>query len=213
MATMPSDSATKIDRTKITPFLLRIYCRSGSHHRLEDYDYNRVPASDEFQIYTWKDATLNELLALIKAVFPESNRPNARTSFRLIYQDRINGKHQERDLGILSNSRPSPDDQKTLEALRFVTGDILDVAVFTKTIPPGRAGPAATSAAYLSSTRQPRMQRTERDSWNARDRERELGRGRNGIGNQWRRDREHDRDRVPGREREWDRRRERERYR
>ena len=40
-----------IDRTRTCPFLLRVYCSQGGHHRAQEYEKNR-PAG-ELQVHTW----------------------------------------------------------------------------------------------------------------------------------------------------------------
>ncbi|KAL1916784.1 uncharacterized protein VTP21DRAFT_5488 [Calcarisporiella thermophila] len=120
----------KIDRTKITPFLLCIFFRIGSHHRIEDFDSMRLPASDELRIYTWKDATLEEILGLVRNILPEMNRPGITLSFLHVYQDHVTGRHTARNLAQFSAENRHPEEgKKTLGDLKFLAGDYLDIAL------------------------------------------------------------------------------------
>lgn len=41
------------------PLLLRVFCSTGRHHSANEFGHGNVP-SNELQIYTWQDATLQE---------------------------------------------------------------------------------------------------------------------------------------------------------
>ncbi|OZJ03363.1 hypothetical protein BZG36_02981 [Bifiguratus adelaidae] len=127
----------KVDREKTCPFLLRIFWKEGGHHRLDEFEANRTPTTDELQIYTWRDATLSELSSLIQQIVPTASRPNARLSFRLIFYDNNRNRHIYKDLGMVMNSKTTAESSKTLEDARFVTGDYIDVNVFTSDRPQG----------------------------------------------------------------------------
>lgn len=79
-------------------------------------------------IYTWRDATLRELADLIAEVNVECRRRDARFSFQLVWTD-LRGRPVFKPLGSVTNSRPSRDDGRTLEEVRFVQGDFIDVAI------------------------------------------------------------------------------------
>ncbi|GAB5359172.1 hypothetical protein AAMO2058_000522000 [Amorphochlora amoebiformis] len=122
----------RVDRQKICPLLLRVFCKLGEHHHAEDFkDLNKEPTEDEFQIYTWKDATLGELTSLIKGVRKAARRRTARLSFAFVYPDR-SGKKVVRVVGQTFATRRSDDGHKSLADLHFETGDYLDVAIFLK---------------------------------------------------------------------------------
>lgn len=135
----------KVDRSKTCPMYVRMFCRVNGHHRyfqkvllkylpclvscrLEEFSRDRQPLDDELIIYTWKDATLKELSDLIKEVHADSRRKEAKFSFMLLYQD-LRGDFRSKPLGTVANSRPSKDDLLTLEELRFVQGDFIDVSI------------------------------------------------------------------------------------
>ncbi|XBI70120.1 hypothetical protein VPH35_064684 [Triticum aestivum] len=51
-----------IDREKTCPLLLRVFTKVGGHHLNEEFSERGKEPKDEVQIYTWKDATLQELI-------------------------------------------------------------------------------------------------------------------------------------------------------
>ncbi|RCH87836.1 hypothetical protein CU097_005295 [Rhizopus azygosporus] len=120
---------SNVDREKDCPFLLRIFTRKGAHNQLSAYTVNEVP-QDELAIYTWKNATLEEIAQLIEQVVPDARDPDARISFRLVYLDQHRGKYFARDIGRVVSAKPTKEQKKTLEECKFVIGDYLDVAVF-----------------------------------------------------------------------------------
>ena len=146
------EETSVIDRSKICPMLLRMFCRLHGHHSLGEFGEGKTPIDDELIVYTWRDASLAELAGLIMeteadeappppaAAEEESSdqqqqstgqlrRKDARFSFRLIYQDSRSGHFMSRDLGIVYNARATRDDQRTLGELRFLPGDYIDVAI------------------------------------------------------------------------------------
>lgn len=124
----------QLDREKTTPLYLRVFVGVGGHNTAEDFaDAENYP-NGEVQIYTWMDATLDELTGLIKGVKSAARKPNTRISFAFVYPDKT-GKNVLREVGSTWSTRRGHDDQKSLKTLRFEAGDILDVAIF-----PGRQG-------------------------------------------------------------------------
>lgn len=117
-----------VDRQKTCPMYVRLFCRMNGHHRLEEFTRDNLPISDEVTIYTWKDATLKELSDLIKEVNEDSRLMETRFSFHLIYMG-LRGEYRSKILGNIANSKAGRDDDKTLEELRFVQGDLIDVAI------------------------------------------------------------------------------------
>ncbi|KAI0265891.1 Sin3 associated polypeptide p18-domain-containing protein [Gloeopeniophorella convolvens] len=157
-----------VDREKTAPFLIRAFVKVGTFHRLSQFQDGPLPLADELQIFTWKDATLFELLTTIRNAAPstlEYRHPLARYSFRTIYADAGNrGQFAQKDLGVvysrdtlgepgsvgqlLDDDGMSPDaperqrDARTLDELRFVPGDYLCVSV----VLPKNVQPAAEIA-------------------------------------------------------------------
>ncbi|KAI8330673.1 Sin3 associated polypeptide p18-domain-containing protein [Choanephora cucurbitarum] len=118
-----------VDREKDCPFLLRIFTRHGGHNPLSQYTLDSVP-QDELSLYTWKNATLEEIAQLIEQVIPEARDSDARIAFRLIYLDPERARYTSRDMGRVVAASPTEDQKKTLEECKFFIGDYLDVAIF-----------------------------------------------------------------------------------
>lgn len=125
----------------------------------EFVDAVNVPVDDEVMIYTWygggerpgcvecgqrytpchpprvacprrPDATLRELVTLVKEVNEGARRPGCRLSLSFVYPDpRGTGAYCMRDAGTVHSTRTGRDDERTLRTLRFQTGDFLDIAV------------------------------------------------------------------------------------
>ncbi|CAD7699811.1 unnamed protein product [Ostreobium quekettii] len=121
-------NAQELDREKTCPLLLRVFPKTGGHHRLEDFAKRGQEPKGEVQIYTWPDANLRELTDLIKEVQVEARKPNTKLSFAFVYPDR-KGRNVMRQVGVTHSSRAGEDDNKTLKALNFQTGDFLDIAI------------------------------------------------------------------------------------
>ncbi|KZT06490.1 uncharacterized protein LAESUDRAFT_714233 [Laetiporus sulphureus 93-53] len=143
-----------IDREKTAPFLVRTFIKIGSFHRLPQFEEGTLPIADEQQIFTWKDATLREVLTTLRATapaLPEIRHPLARYSFRALYADSATrGRVTQKELGVVysrdilgepgsldapaarllvDEDIPPGNDERTLDELRFVPGDYLCVAV------------------------------------------------------------------------------------
>ena len=57
----------EVDREATCPFLLRLFWSQGRHNRPADYDLaRRLLPRNELAIYSWRDATLPELSALVR---------------------------------------------------------------------------------------------------------------------------------------------------
>ncbi len=97
-----------------------------------DFKFKRTDIQqDEVQIYTWKDASLEELTGLIKGICPQANHRTARIHFGFVYPNKL-GENVIRWVGQTFGSRKSLDDSKTLEMLGFEIGDYLSVSVTCK---------------------------------------------------------------------------------
>lgn len=125
---LPPPPEPEIDREKICPLLLRVFPRIGGHHNIEEYAVRGKEPDGEVQIYTWPDASLRELAELVKEVNSDARQRNARLSFAFVYPDR-RGRNVIKQVGTVHSIRPGEDDNKTLRALKFETGDFLDVAI------------------------------------------------------------------------------------
>ncbi|TFK46917.1 hypothetical protein OE88DRAFT_838599 [Heliocybe sulcata] len=145
-----------VDREKTAPFLIRTFIKIGAFHKLNTFEDASLPIADEQQIFTWKDATLREVLTTLRttAQAPEYRHPLARYSFRAVYADSASrGRFSQKELGIVYSRDilgepgtigPLDDseegegqrelterekEERTLDELRFVPGDYMCVAV------------------------------------------------------------------------------------
>merc|ERR1712025_60031 len=128
----------EIDREKVCPLLLRVFCANSRHNNLADYNRGKVPPN-ELQIYTWMDASLKELTSLVREVNPESRKKGTYFDFAIISpsmdrraQFSNNGSvnhYQSRDIGTTVSGTKGMDDNKTLSQARFVIGDYIDIAI------------------------------------------------------------------------------------
>lgn len=126
-----NENNTKIDREKTCPLLLRVFCQNGRHHRPEDFIGNRTP-SNELQIYTWKDATLKEIMDLVKEVNPEARRRGTIFKFAIIFPNMMRGMYLVKEIGTTrAGDEKGPDDNVTLQSKKFQIGDFIDIAIST----------------------------------------------------------------------------------
>ncbi|KZP00282.1 hypothetical protein CALVIDRAFT_560867 [Calocera viscosa TUFC12733] len=99
-------SRPTVERDKTCPFLLRTFVRPGSFHPLAAFDTS-LPTADEYQLYTWRDATLKELVTLLRAAVPAAGAaalrsPLARFNFRVVFTDPgRGGRVGSKDLGVV----------------------------------------------------------------------------------------------------------------
>ncbi|KAL7079101.1 hypothetical protein ACQ4LE_001774 [Meloidogyne hapla] len=117
-----------IDREKICPLLLRIFCAQVRHNSMNDYSRGSVPPN-ELQIYTWLDCTLKELTSLIKDVNPDARRRGTEFDFAIVAPDRYSARYALREVGITISGQRSPDDDKSLSQCKFEVGDFIDVVI------------------------------------------------------------------------------------
>ncbi|XP_065195139.1 histone deacetylase complex subunit SAP18-like [Sycon ciliatum] len=123
-----------VDREKTCPLLLRVFFNFGRHHRPDDFFRGNAP-SDELQIYTWKDATLRELMTLVKEVNQDAQRRGMIFSFASVFPTKSRGIYRVKELGVVDPTNRSPSDSVTLESSRFQIGDYIDVAIIQQRPP------------------------------------------------------------------------------
>lgn len=75
-----------------------------------------------------KDATVRELIDLIRSAVPAAKQRDARISVGLVYVD-SQGKPSIREISTAVSTRSGKDDAKTLDELRFEVGDCLSFAI------------------------------------------------------------------------------------
>lgn len=109
--------------------MLRVFVSTtGHHYKITEYNKGNVP-QNELQIYTWKDATLNELAMLVKEVNPEARRKGTKFNFALVYPDPRAPIYRMREIGMTTTGQKGPDDLKTLAQARFAIGDYMEIAI------------------------------------------------------------------------------------
>ncbi|CAI2348750.1 unnamed protein product [Caenorhabditis sp. 36 PRJEB53466] len=122
-----------LDREKISPMLLRVFCANLKHNPINEYNNRNggsVPAN-ELQMYTWMDCTLRELTSLIKEVNPDARRKGTTFDFWIVQADRTSIRYIYREVGNTMNGQRGIDDSKTLQQCKFEVGDFIDVAITT----------------------------------------------------------------------------------
>ncbi|KAJ7102400.1 histone deacetylase complex protein [Mycena belliarum] len=101
--TPPEDAP--FSREKTVPFLIRTFLKIGSFHRLTQFEDGTLPTTDEQQLFAWKDATLREILSILRNTAPhvaEYRHPLARFSFRTVYVEQgSRGRFASKDLGMV----------------------------------------------------------------------------------------------------------------
>lgn len=109
--------------------MLRVFVSTTGHHfKISEYNKGNVP-QNELQIYTWKDATLNELALLVKEVNPEARRKGTKFNFALVYPDPRAPIYRMREIGSTVTGQKGPDDLKTLAQARLSIGDYMEIAI------------------------------------------------------------------------------------
>nr|CAG4635826.1 EOG090X0HU3 [Artemia franciscana] len=131
-----------VDREKMCPFLLRVFCSTGSHNSLDDYRGSNVPLHNEYQMYTWNDATLKEITTLIQDVNEDCRKRGTVFEFAVVPPEiescsSILRAEKPRTGFPMSNNNGSVDQRGALAKVLFLIGDYLDVAI----TPPGRLIP------------------------------------------------------------------------
>ncbi|KAF3907013.1 hypothetical protein AA313_de0203423 [Arthrobotrys entomopaga] len=138
---MASTTPTKVDRHLTTPFLLKVFYKTNSFHRLDEFRSTSQPSSF-VEVYTWKDCTLSELTTLLLSALPALASNATKCSFRLIYADTKSNRYTSQELGNVmlplsvtsANGASGPSssggaDKLSLDEARYVVGDWIDVAV------------------------------------------------------------------------------------
>lgn len=84
-------------------------------------------------LYIWfhcrKDATLKELMSLVKEVNPDARRKGTVFDFAIVFPDARRGGFIMKEIGSTAAGRKGTDDAITLESKKFQIGDFIDVAI------------------------------------------------------------------------------------
>lgn len=115
------------------PLLLRVFCSTGRHHSPSEFQHGNVP-SNELQIYTWQDATLRELTALVRDVNPETRRKGTYFDFAFVSPEPFNPGYRMREIGVTCSGQRTADDGLSLAQAKFIIGDYMDINI----TPPNR---------------------------------------------------------------------------
>ncbi len=99
MAASNSEVVVSVDRTKVCPCLLRCFYKVNGAYLDQDYSQNQVPKQETI-IYTWRDATLKEIVDLLKEGIPTVREKGLTFIFSLVYPDR-SGKYVLRKVYLI----------------------------------------------------------------------------------------------------------------
>uniref|UniRef100_A0A7E4VUT5 18 kDa Sin3-associated polypeptide n=1 Tax=Panagrellus redivivus TaxID=6233 RepID=A0A7E4VUT5_PANRE len=128
-----SEVATKkdksLDREKVCPFLLRIFCTNMRHNSVHDYSKGSTPTNNELQVYTWFDCSLKELKDLVLNVDQRASKEGTIFDFSIVSPDRFTSRMNMRNIGVVVHKQEGLDDKKTLQSTKFEIGDYIDVAI------------------------------------------------------------------------------------
>lgn len=120
------------------PFLLRIFLCKGRHFPMTEYTNRRIPPKgSELQIYTWLDATLSELMGLIREM-PEYRAKGTQFGFSVVFPEPSTPSYRMRSIGVTIGGKKGPDDELTLAQCRYQIGDFIDVAILPAGADPAR---------------------------------------------------------------------------
>lgn len=115
---------------QVCPLLLRVFLSKDRHNLISEYKNGHTPpASSELQIYTWTDATLSELMDLVREVRENARQKGTLFSFCVVFPDPQSHGYRMRHLGVTCGGKRGPDDELTLKQSRFQIGDFIDLAV------------------------------------------------------------------------------------
>lgn len=95
-----------------------------------------MPAN-ELQIYTWQDATLKELTALVRDVNPDTRRKGTYFDFALVHPDQFGPGYRMREIGVTCSGQRMADETTSLAQAKFTIGDYMDINI----TPPNRLPP------------------------------------------------------------------------
>lgn len=96
---------------------------------MSDYTNKKTPpVATELQIYTWLDATLSELMGLIRQI-PIYKSKGTQFSFSVVFPESNSPTFRMRHIGVTIGGKRGPDDEKTLAQSRLQIGDFIDVGI------------------------------------------------------------------------------------
>ncbi|GAA5939148.1 hypothetical protein JCM3775_003194 [Rhodotorula graminis] len=157
----PAHRASTAQR-RVSPSLLRVFARTGSHHPDSDYTVDRLPTTgDELALFCWPDSTLRELALLALDALPpvpQHLHHATRISLRLVYYDPDSTRFRSTDLANFtlreiatppsssstSSAATTPARlDRTLAEAKYVVGDLVDLALLVPAAEPTALAPTA----------------------------------------------------------------------
>ncbi|KAH6561320.1 hypothetical protein BASA50_003598 [Batrachochytrium salamandrivorans] len=123
--------ALNIDRSKICPFLIRVFINVDGVHDDIDFAKGRLPQKT-VALHCWKDTTMREIASLLGESIPAVTEASAKLIFRTVNRtEHTRGVFKPRTIGSVFNFKRTTDEGRTLDDIRFIPGDFLDVSVST----------------------------------------------------------------------------------
>jgi len=116
--------------------LIRLFHRRKDFHEPDELELKMLesrgisgPLEDELRIYTWPDACMGEIAALVSDALPHADVDGCRLVFRLLYRS-SSGKLMASSLGEVRVGKPSAEDGRGIVESGFEVGDFIDCGVF-----------------------------------------------------------------------------------
>jgi len=97
----------------------------------EEFAVRGKEPAGEYNLHTWKDATLRELIILLKEIDPTFDEWGTKLTFSLVYPDK-RGKNVMKEIGVLDAHKSGRDDHRTLDDLHFQLGDLIAISTFNR---------------------------------------------------------------------------------
>jgi len=124
-------SRNKVDRSQISPFLVRVFIKHNQPFKDEDFLVRGKEPGEERYLHCWKDMNLRDITELLKEVDVTLRGWGTRAKYSFVYPDK-RGKNVMKEVGLIDSHREGRDDLKTLDGLHFQTGDFVAVEVLEK---------------------------------------------------------------------------------
>eukprot|EP00124_Ichthyophonus_hoferi_P003981 Ihof_evm3s390 gene=Ihof_evmTU3s390 len=115
----------EIDRETTCPLLLRMFCKVGAHHTVEEFQNGKTPKDDELTMHTWLDATFKELMNLVREVTDEAKPRGTRFEFSVVYPTQ-KGTTVMKEVGVITVGQKNDVEKVCLGMTRFKIGDYID---------------------------------------------------------------------------------------
>eukprot|EP01114_Cavostelium_apophysatum_P016921 TRINITY_DN490_c0_g3_i1.p2 TRINITY_DN490_c0_g3~~TRINITY_DN490_c0_g3_i1.p2 ORF type:complete len:223 (-),score=65.82 TRINITY_DN490_c0_g3_i1:1382-2008(-) len=119
-----------VDRENSCPFLLKTFVKQNARFKEEEFRTTDTKSREdkEVHIHTWMDASISEVLDLLKEVEPAAREWGTKATLHFVYPDRT-GVTVMKEIASTGVDRL---DERTLDELRFAVGDSLAVELWSK---------------------------------------------------------------------------------